>query len=85
MENTEPIYSCIQKHLKDGRLPESFSIPWISSMWAPGVQDGVMLYHMHPDAQKMSREDAAEMLRALAMICRKRISKLPRAEPLTRM
>ena len=42
------IYIYILENTKDGRLPEGFSIPWLESMWAPGAEDGVALYHMYP-------------------------------------
>lgn len=61
-----PIYEYIKKHTKDGRLPEGFRIPWIQSMWAPGAQDGVSLYHMAPLQPDPAREQ--KILEALKLM-----------------
>lgn len=60
------IYEYIKKHTKDGRLPEGFQIPWIQSAWAPGAQDGVLLYHMAPLQPDPAREQ--KILEALKMM-----------------
>ena len=61
-----PIYEYIKKHTKDGHLPEDFRIPWIQSMWAPGAQDGVALYHMAPLQPDAVREQ--KILEALKLM-----------------
>ena len=61
-----PIYEYIKKHTKDGRLPEGFRIPWIQSLWAPGAQDGVALYHMAPLQSDPAREQ--KILKALKLM-----------------
>ena len=61
-----PIYEYIKKHTKDGRLPEGFRMTWSQSMWAPGAQDGVALYHMAPLQPDPAREQ--KILEALKLM-----------------
>lgn len=51
-EKRKPIYEMIQENLKNGQLPEGFSLEdeggSDSIRWAPGARDGVMLNHTAP-------------------------------------
>ena len=60
------VYEYIKKHTRDGCLPEDFQIPWIRGGWAPGAQDGMLLYHMSPLLPDPAREQ--KILRALMMM-----------------
>ena len=59
------IYKYITAHIKNGCLPENFHIPWINSIWAPGAEDGVSLYHMvllTPDDERAEKIREAILL-----------------------
>lgn len=60
------IYEYIKRNTVDGHLPEGFEIPWLRDIWAPGAQDGVALYHMHPLQPDQERSD--KILKALMMM-----------------
>ena len=60
------IYEYIKKNTQDGRVPENFRIPWIQEEWAPGAQDGVLLYHMAPPQPDPVREQM--ILKVLTMM-----------------
>ena len=69
------IHNYIVEHIKDSQLPEGFHIPWINSIWAPGAQDGVFLYHMArlvPDDKR-----AEKILKALKLLADDKITEPP--------
>ncbi len=62
------IYEYIKANTKDGRLPDGFDIPWLKSMWAPGAQDGVFLYHMAPIESAPDPAREQKILKALKLM-----------------
>jgi len=63
----QSIYSVITSHLIDGALPETFSLgPEYNTGFAPGAQDGIAIYHMHPLQPGQERKE--KVLEVLKLI-----------------
>ena len=66
----KPLYAIIKENLRDGALPEDFTLDDTASdspvSWAPGAKDGVFLYHMRSPEPDPAREE--KILEALTLI-----------------
>lgn len=69
-ETAEPLYEYIKRHLKDGVLPEDFSLPKKEDdskiRFADGAMDGMSLYHM--GRPKLAEEDYQKIEELLELI-----------------